>query len=200
MKKSLLNQTLLALIGVGVCQAAWADEITGSYVQGDLGLGYMKADTMEHKNVRSALKSSYNQAKLMPRVSVGYDFGDWRVAGDYTHYGDVEKSSNNDKTKTTVRGAGVSAVYDFNLALPVPVTPYAGARLSLNKVKQETTIANNGSLQNISDSTTKVSPGLMAGVNYKLDRNFTIDTGYRYNHLDSKVQTHEATVGLRYTF
>lgn len=200
MKKRILNQTIVALMGVGVCQAALADEITGSYVQGDFGLTYMKADTVNHDSVSSALKNSYNDSKFMPRVSVGYDFGDWRVAGDYTHYGDIEESSGSAKTKTRVRGAGIAAMYDFNTNLPVPVQPYVGARLSVNKVKQETTVANGTTLTTHTDSSTKVSPGLLAGVNYKLDRNLTIDTGYRYNHLDSNVQVHEVSVGLRYTF
>ncbi|SSY70786.1 opacity family porin [Alysiella crassa] len=200
MNKKLLSKLIVAVLGVGVTQAALADEITGSYVQGDLGLAYMKADTVKHDNVGRALKDSYNDSKLMPRVSVGYDFGDWRVAGDYTHYGTIDESNGASKSETKVSGAGLAAIYDFNTALPVPVTPYVGARLSVNKVKQETTVANGTTLSTHKDSSTKVSPGLLAGVNYKLDRNFTVDMGYRYNHLDSDVQVHEAAVGLRYTF
>lgn len=200
MHKKLLSKMVLAVLGMSAAQVALADEITGSYVQGDLGLAYMKAETVKHNSVSSALKDSYNDSKLMPRVSVGYDFGDWRVAGDYTHYGTIDESNGVSKSETKVSGAGLSAIYDFNTSLPVPVTPYVGARVSLNKVKQETTVADNAALTTHNHSSTKVSTGVLAGVNYKLDRNFTVDVGYRYNHLDSNVQVHEAAAGLRYTF
>lgn len=200
MKKQFFNKTMITLIGVGVCQTAWADEITGSYIQADVGAGYMKADTLKHHTTQGSLKSSYKKTKLTPRVSVGYDFGDWRVAGDYTHYGSIEKGNQLAKTKTSVRGAGLSAMYDFNLALPVAVTPYVGARVSVNKVKQETTLSSNNSVTRHRESNTKISPSLLAGANYKLNRHLTVDAGYRYNHLDSKVQVHEASVGLRYSF
>ena len=200
MKKTFLKKTLLVLLGVTASHTALADAITGAYIQGDIGLTYMKADGTHYDSVRNAIKTSYNESKIMPRVSVGYDFGDWRVAGDYTHYANIEDSTTTNKFTTKVRGAGVSAIYDFNTALPVPVQPYVGARVSVNKVKQESIAFGNNALISNSNSSTKVSPGVLAGMNYKLDNHFTVDAGYRYNHLDSSVQTHEASVGLRYTF
>lgn len=196
MKKTVLKTAVLMALGASA-QMAYADEITGSYVQGDIGLAYMKADTVNHSSIGNALKTSYKEAKLMPRVSVGYDFGDWRVAGDYTHYSKLEEGNSAGKTSTQVSGVGVSAIYDFNLNTPIPVQPYVGARLSVNRVKQKTELYG---VSSTSDSSTKVSPGLLAGVGYKLDNHLMVDTGYRYNHLDSDVQVHEVSVGLRYTF
>lgn len=201
MKKRFLKKTLCVLLSASASQWAMADAITGAYVQGDFALAHMKTNGIQYDSVQNAIKTSYNESRLMPRVSVGYDFGDWRVAGDYTHYADIDKTTASSKSSTKVRGVGVSAIYDFDhVALPVAVKPYVGARLSINKVKQEDTALSGTTLYSRSDSETKMSPGLLAGVNYKLDSRFTVDAGYRYNRLDSTVQTHEASVGLRYTF
>lgn len=192
----MMQLCVATLLGLGMSQMALADEITGAYVQGDVGLAYMKADTVEHSSVRNALKSSYNESQLMPRVSVGYDYGDWRLAGDYTHYSELKEGNSAGNVSTKVRGAGVAAMYDFPVQLSVPVQPYVGARLAVNKVKRTANAAG----ISVSESETKVSPGLLAGVGYKWDNNVTIDAGYRYNHLDSNVKVHEASVGVRYTF
>ncbi|WP_348654154.1 opacity family porin, partial [Neisseria gonorrhoeae] len=66
-----------------------------------------------------------------PRVSVGYDFGGWRIAADYARYRkwndnkysvSIKELKNNKKKKTenqengsfhAVSSLGLSAVYDF---------------------------------------------------------------------------------------
>lgn len=76
------------------------------------------------------------------------------------------------------------------------VQPYVGGRLSVNNIRQE--VSAPGTVAK--DSDTKLSPGVMAGVGYRVARNMVVDTGYRYNHLDGKLKAHELTVGLRYSF
>lgn len=190
MKKSTFTAIMLAVLGATASGAALADEITGAYVQGDIGLTHMRTDTKREWNgtgdVKNNLKDSYKESGFMPRVSAGYDFGDWRVAGDYTHYKDVKE----DGISSKVRGAGVSAIYD--IPLNYAVQPYVGARLGVNKLKQ--------SAANATADETKVGVGAMVGANYKIDRNLTVDGGYRYNRITSDVNAHEVGVGLRYTF
>lgn len=190
MKKSTFTAMMFAALGVTASGAAMADEITGPYVQGDIGLTHMRTDTPREWNgtgdIKANLKDSYKESGFMPRVSAGYDFGDWRVAADYTHYKDVKE----DGVSSKVRGAGVSAIYD--IPVKYGVQPYVGARFGVNKLKQ--------AAANATVDSTKTGLGAMVGANYKIDRNLTVDGGYRYNRITSDVDSHEVGVGLRYTF
>lgn len=193
MKKSTFAAAVLAVLGATASGAALADEITGPYVQGDVGLSNVRTKTPREwngtgdvKNNLKDIKDSYKKSSFMPRVSAGYDFGDWRVAADYTYYKNVEA----DGVSSKVRGAGVSAIYD--IPVDYVVQPYVGARLGLNKVEQTAT--------GLTKDNTKAGVGAMVGANYKIDRNLTVDGGYRYNRITSDVNAHEVGVGLRYTF
>ncbi|EPI3824923.1 opacity family porin, partial [Neisseria gonorrhoeae] len=86
-----------------------------------------------------------------PRVSVGYDFGGWRIAADYAHYRkwnnskysvSIKKLQNqyNKKTENQENGTfhaasslGLSAVYDFKLN--DKFKPYIGARVAYGHVR-----------------------------------------------------------------
>ncbi|MCF3023220.1 opacity family porin [Neisseria gonorrhoeae] len=85
-----------------------------------------------------------------PRVSVGYDFGSWRIAADYARYRKWNNSKysvsikelKNNKKKTenqengsfhAVSSLGLSAVYDFKLN--DKFKPYIGARVAYGHVR-----------------------------------------------------------------
>ncbi|EPH9525289.1 opacity family porin, partial [Neisseria gonorrhoeae] len=86
-----------------------------------------------------------------PRVSVGYDFGGWRIAADYARYRkwnnskysvSIKKLQNqyNKKTENQENGTfhaasslGLSAVYDFKLN--DKFKPYIGARVAYGHVR-----------------------------------------------------------------
>ncbi|EPH7432871.1 opacity family porin, partial [Neisseria gonorrhoeae] len=91
-----------------------------------------------------------------PRVSVGYDFGGWRIAADYARYRkwnnnkysvnieNVQKHDNGNridrKTENQENGSfhavsslGLSAVYDFKLN--DKFKPYIGARVAYGHVR-----------------------------------------------------------------
>ncbi|EMT7022214.1 outer membrane beta-barrel protein [Neisseria gonorrhoeae] len=96
---------------------------------------------------------------IHPRVSVGYDFGGWRIAADYARYRkwnnskysvDTEKVNENKGEKITVTqylkaenqengtfhavsSLGLSAVYDFKLN--DKFKPYIGARVAYGHVR-----------------------------------------------------------------
>ncbi|SCW09802.1 opacity family porin [Neisseria gonorrhoeae] len=93
---------------------------------------------------------------IHPRVSVGYDFGGWRIAADYARYRkwnnnkysvnikNVKKHDNGNRTdrKTenqengtfhAVSSLGLSAVYDFDTGSRFK--PYAGVRVSYGHVR-----------------------------------------------------------------
>ncbi|EPI3920642.1 opacity family porin, partial [Neisseria gonorrhoeae] len=96
---------------------------------------------------------------IHPRVSVGYDFGGWRIAADYARYRkwnnskysvDTEKVNENKGEKITVTqylkaenqengtfhaasSLGLSAIYDFKLN--DKFKPYIGARVAYGHVR-----------------------------------------------------------------
>ncbi|EMU3460146.1 outer membrane beta-barrel protein, partial [Neisseria gonorrhoeae] len=88
---------------------------------------------------------------IHPRVSVGYDFGGWRIAADYTRYRKWNNSKYsvntklvqnqyNKKTENQENGTfhaasslGLSAVYDFKLN--DKFKPYIGARVAYGHVR-----------------------------------------------------------------
>ncbi|WP_263863647.1 opacity family porin [Neisseria gonorrhoeae] len=96
---------------------------------------------------------------IHPRVSVGYDFGGWRIAADYARYRkwnnskysvNTKKARENKDEKTTVTeylkaenqengtfhaasSLGLSAVYDFKLN--DKFKPYIGARVAYGHVR-----------------------------------------------------------------
>ncbi|CRY99117.1 Opacity protein (Fragment), partial [Neisseria meningitidis serogroup B] len=97
---------------------------------------------------------------IHPRVSVGYDFGDWRIAADYASYRKwnnnkysvntkvlKENLGNRIELKTENQGngsfhaassLGLSAIYDFKLNDKFDkFKPYIGARVAYGHVKHQ---------------------------------------------------------------
>ncbi|MCF3033524.1 opacity family porin [Neisseria gonorrhoeae] len=98
---------------------------------------------------------------IHPRVSVGYDFGGWRIAADYARYrkwndnkysvntklvrtGGDERLRNKETLKTehqengtfhAASSLGLSAVYDFDTGSRFK--PYAGVRVAYGHVKHQ---------------------------------------------------------------
>ncbi|HFB2727544.1 TPA: opacity family porin, partial [Neisseria gonorrhoeae] len=154
-------------------QAAGEGNGRGPYVQADLAYAY------EHITRDYPDASGANQGKKIstvsdyfknirthsvhPRVSVGYDFGGWRIAADYARYRkwnnskysvSIKKLQNqyNKKTENQENGTfhaasslGLSAVYDFKLN--DKFKPYIGARVAYGHVRHSI------------DSTKKITAG-----------------------------------------
>ncbi|HFC0786000.1 TPA: opacity family porin, partial [Neisseria gonorrhoeae] len=94
---------------------------------------------------------------IHPRVSVGYDFGGWRIAADYARYrkwndnkysvnienvrirkengNRIDRKTENQENGTfhAVSSLGLSAVYDFDTGSRFK--PYAGVRVSYGHVR-----------------------------------------------------------------
>ncbi|WP_404589782.1 opacity family porin [Neisseria gonorrhoeae] len=118
-----------------------------------------------------------------PRVSVGYDFGGWRIAADYARY----RKWNNSKYSVSIKGLksnkskrelktvnqengtfhavsslGLSAVYDFKLN--DKFKPYIGARVAYGHVRHS--ISTKKTTEFL---TTASTPGSVPGA-YKVSR------------------------------
>ncbi|EPI1176594.1 opacity family porin, partial [Neisseria gonorrhoeae] len=94
---SLLFSSLLfsSLLFSSAAQAASEDGGRGPYVQADLAYAaerithdYPKP-TAQKKDTISTVSDYFRNIRthsIHPRVSVGYDFGGWRIAADYARY------------------------------------------------------------------------------------------------------------------
>ncbi|HFB6677610.1 TPA: opacity family porin, partial [Neisseria gonorrhoeae] len=148
-KPSLLFSSLLfsSLLFSSAARAAGEDHGRGPYVQADLAYA---AERITHdypeptgtgKNKISTVSDYFRNIRthsIHPRVSVGYDFGGWRIAADYARYRkwnnnkysvnieNVKKHDNGNRTdrKTenqengtfhAVSSLGLSAIYDFQI-------------------------------------------------------------------------------------
>ncbi|MDG6882186.1 Outer membrane protein P.IIC precursor [Phocoenobacter uteri] len=195
MKKALLVSTLsLALIAPVMAQQ-------GFYIQGDLGY--------------SSLKFGNNKIKkstgFSPRLSAGYNFGDVRLAVDYTGYNYKNKYKSNknvskkDRYIDINRSFGLSAIYDFDMGSAIK--PYVGARLALNHLKLDGKKISSNKKETIKGSSSKLGLGVVVGASYSLTKKLDLDVGYHYNRwgkfksIDNvKPISHEFSTGLRYTF
>ncbi|ENV9729550.1 outer membrane beta-barrel protein [Neisseria gonorrhoeae] len=172
---SLLFSSLLfsSLLFSSAAQAAGEDGGRGPYVQADLAYA---AERITHdypeptgtKKGKISTVSDYfrniRTHSIHPRVSVGYDFGGWRIAADYARY----RKWNNNKYSVSIKellrndnknsggklniqtqktehqengtfhavsSLGLSAVYDFKLN--DKFKPYIGARVAYGHVKHQ---------------------------------------------------------------
>ncbi|HEZ8141750.1 TPA: outer membrane beta-barrel protein [Neisseria gonorrhoeae] len=163
---SLLFSSLLfsSLLFSSAARAAGEDHGRGPYVQADLAYAYehitrdYPKPTDPSKGKISTVSDYFRNIRthsIHPRVSVGYDFGGWRVAADYARYRkwnnnkysvniekvqEVGKNRRDRKTENQENGSfhavsslGLSAVYDFRPN--DKFKPYIGVRVAYGHVR-----------------------------------------------------------------
>ncbi|HGO6469879.1 TPA: opacity family porin, partial [Neisseria gonorrhoeae] len=148
-------------------QAASEGNGRGPYVQADLAYA---AERITHdypeptgakKGTTISTVSDYfrniRTHSIHPRVSVGYDFGGWRIAADYARYRkwnnnkysvniervqeahsnriDLKAENQENGTFHAVSSLGLSAVYDFDTGSRFK--PYIGARVAYGHVRHQ---------------------------------------------------------------
>lgn len=220
----------LAAITAAMAVAGTAAANVGPYVQADIGLGNLNYNDGHHVKVKDyakSLKDSYKESGFTPRISAGYDFGNYRAAIDYTHYKKASDSVSVSEQNFVAQGktynidanlgmdlkvqsVGISGIYDFDVNYH-GVQPYVGARLGINRVELEKKLSIsatevNNATNKVSDwgyakgRDTKVGFGAMVGAQYKINDQLSADVAYRYNRIYSDLSAHEVTAGLRYNF
>ncbi|HFB4076768.1 TPA: outer membrane beta-barrel protein [Neisseria gonorrhoeae] len=160
------------LLFSSAARAASEDGGRGPYVQADLAYAAERI-THDYPEPAGAKKGKISTVSdyfrnirthsIHPRVSVGYDFGGWRIAADYARYRkwndskysvSIKELKNNNKKKTenqengsfhAVSSLGLSAVYDFKLN--DKFKPYIGARVAYGHIRHSI------------DSTKKITAG-----------------------------------------
>lgn len=191
------HEKTLAIALAALLPAAALADTPGFYVQGDLGHA-----TVKYKEDGDSLKTK----GFSPRLSAGYDFGDFRVAADYTHYKKYDETLTDqfgtDHFEAKAHSIGVSGIYDFDTG--TPVKPYVGARIGINRISLEATETAPGFYEKESYSKTKLGLGAMVGASYDISDNIALDAGYRYNHWGKfdgvKVHSNEFHGGVRVKF
>ncbi|ENT1285037.1 Opacity protein opA54, partial [Neisseria gonorrhoeae] len=162
-----------SLLFSSAAQAASEDGGRGPYVQADLAYAYEHithdypdaAGANQGKKI-STVSDYFKNIRthsIHPRVSVGYDFGGWRIAADYARYRKwnnnkysvntkkVGENKDNKKRITVTQylesenqengtfhaasSLGLSAVYDFDTGSRFK--PYAGVRVAYGHVKHQ---------------------------------------------------------------
>ncbi|ENW5255574.1 outer membrane beta-barrel protein, partial [Neisseria gonorrhoeae] len=165
------NLLFSSLLFSSAAQAASEGNGRGPYVQADLAYAYEHithdypdaAGANQGKKI-STVSDYFRNIRthsIHPRVSVGYDFGGWRIAADYARYrkwnnskysvnikrvkennGSGKKLTQDLKTENQENGTfhavsslGLSAVYDFKLN--DKFKPYIGARVAYGHVRHQ---------------------------------------------------------------
>ncbi|HFC0483843.1 TPA: opacity family porin [Neisseria gonorrhoeae] len=169
--KNLLFSSLLfsSLLFSSAAQAASEDGGRGPYVQADLAYAYehITRDYPDAAGANQGKKIStvsdyfrnIRTHSIHPRVSVGYDFGSWRIAADYARYrkwnnnkysvntklvkiGGDERLRNEQTLKTehqengtfhAASSLGLSTIYDFDTGSRFK--PYIGMRVAYGHVR-----------------------------------------------------------------
>ncbi|ENV5732931.1 outer membrane beta-barrel protein [Neisseria gonorrhoeae] len=164
--KNLLSSLLFS----SAAQAAGEDHGRGPYVQADLAYA---AERITHdypkptdpsKGTISTVSDYFRNIRthsIHPRVSVGYDFGGWRIAADYTRYRKWNNSKYSVNTKLVQTGGdkrlrnektlktehqengtfhaasslGLSTIYDFDTGSRFK--PYIGMRVAYGHVRHQ---------------------------------------------------------------
>ncbi|HGN6997922.1 TPA: opacity family porin [Neisseria gonorrhoeae] len=180
-KPSLLFSSLLfsSLLFSSAAQAAGEDGGRGPYVQADLAYAAERIthDYPEPTGAKKAQLSTVSDYfrnirthSIHPRVSVGYDFGSWRIAADYARY----RKWNNNKYSVSIKELGRK-----------DGTSSSGRYLNIQTRKTEN--QENGTFHAVS------SLGLSAVYDFKLNDKFKPYIGMRvaYGHVRHQVHSME---------
>ncbi|HFA1555853.1 TPA: outer membrane beta-barrel protein, partial [Neisseria gonorrhoeae] len=160
-----------SLLFSSAAQAASEDGGRGPYVQADLAYAYehITRDYPDAAGANQGKKIStvsdyfrnIRTRSVHPRVSVGYDFGSWRIAADYARYrkwnnnkysvntklvkiGGDERLRNEQTLKTehqengtfhAASSLGLSTIYDFDTGSRFK--PYIGMRVAYGHVRHQ---------------------------------------------------------------
>ncbi|WP_371747008.1 opacity family porin [Neisseria gonorrhoeae] len=179
---SLLFSSLLfsSLLFPSAAQAAGEGNGRGPYVQADLAYAYehithdYPEPTGTKKDKISTVSDYFRNIRthsVHPRVSVGYDFGGWRIAADYARY----RKWNNNKYSVNIKELGRNDKTS------------SGSRGHLNIQTRKTEHQENGTFHAVS------SLGLSAVYDFKLNDKFKPYIGARvaYGHVRHQVRSVE---------
>ncbi|WP_224982739.1 outer membrane protein [Geomonas agri] len=214
MKKNLLAILVLSLLALPAVAMATPPR-PGPYVSGFIGL-----TVPETVNATSFDGSTtYNdRIKFDPGLNVGgtlgYDFGMMRLEGEIS-YKDLQLN------RVSESGGPIYRIEDgnvdttafmanvfFDMHNNTPITPYVGGGIGFASLHMNDVVSRDGTFLYGSDDQVAFAYQAGAGLEVALNRQLSLDLAYRYfgtsqvSFIDTEfeVQTHNATVGLRFKF
>ena len=189
----------------------------GPYVGGHAGAVFLSDSTFEAAGI------SIGDAKFDTGYGLGvvggYDYGTWRLEGEFTYRVNDNKEITSGGITDPVGGDTssmalmVNAYYDFRTVSPTFV-PYLGVGIGGARVAAEVTDPTTATTV-IDDSDMVLAYQVAAGVGFVVNKQITIDLGYKYFatadpsfeisgaggvKLDAEYASHNIFLGLRYSF
>lgn len=188
----------------------------GPYVGGQAGAVFLSDSTFEVAGINigdAKFDTGYGLG-----VVGGYDYGTWRLEGEFTYRVNDNKEVTGGGTTDPIGGDTSSmalmlnAYYDFRMVSPTLV-PYIGAGVGGARVAAEVTDPTAGTV--IDDNDMVVAYQLAAGVGFVVSKQVTIDLGYKYfatadpsfevtgaggAKIDVEYGSHNIFLGARYSF
>ncbi len=196
-----MKKLLLATLVAGLATTASADILKDGHVFVQADLGSMKLHFDDEDGSDDLKKSNFTQ-----RIAVGYEVEQTRIALDYTNFGKVKGSESfteagldvDVKGKIKVQGFGVTLAHTFEVS--DLLNPYVGARIGWTTGKAKVDVTVQEETYTVSDSKTRFSAGLLAGVESKVTDNVTLGLGAEYHRLASDAKSYGANAFLRVSF
>lgn len=130
----------------------------------------------------------------------GYDFGTWRLEGELSYRKNDLKDFDGDISSSGLIG---NAYYDFRMVSP-SIVPYLGGGLGFADVSLEA--------PGVDDDDVVFAYQLAAGVGFVMNKQVTIDLGYKYfatsdpefatnaGKREAEYKSHNLFLGARYNF
>ena len=222
---------------------------SGIYLRGDVGVGQLKIQKYEQRDVINAGGSFFGDSEshsVFAGAGVGYRFNNWfRIDGTFEYRGGATVGVNdyltysngftNVQQTNTYKGNVTSMVALFNGYVDLGtwncLTPYIGAGIGYanNRIggmtDQGIVYAGGPSSATLgtagSGSKSGVAWALMAGLGYEVNKNLTLEVGYRYLNLGDaqsghiqnaflpesytplkakNLESHDIKIGMRWNF
>ncbi|MCP1661060.1 opacity family porin [Neisseria perflava] len=161
--------------------------------------------TVETENSNGNTTGSGNE---LPNASINIGNGaNTRYTADYTVFNNLDRgdtSAGGEEANLSVQSIGFSAIYDFRNSSAV--TPYAGARLGLNRLRLDNGSEPGSESYQTYEERIRLGAGVTAGAQYTFKEKFAVDAGVSYNYLgklntdNTQASQYSATVGLKYKF
>jgi len=182
-----------------------------TYVGASAGLFMVNESTLTD-NAGYTAKATFDQG-IVVRGFGGYAFGaGTRVEGELS-YGNTNidkiKSTSGTSVKINSELWAISLMANvyYDIKTQSIVTPYIGGGIGFSNVNAERGTANGTTVWR-SDSDTVLAYQIGAGAGFEVNKNVTIDVGYRYfgtqdvhfDLLDAQFTSHNVTVGVRNMF
>lgn len=178
---------------------------SGFYLRGDIGVGVQTVGKYYQEDVATYGGRFFGQtdnSAFFAGVGIGYRFNNWLrfdVTGEYRGAGTIGVNDIifnpfiNDNQTNTYKGNLSSLVTLFNGYIDLGtwncLTPYIGAGIGfaqnrISGLTDQGSVAGYPTLGYANNGTdTNVAWALMAGVGYEVNKNLTLEVGYRYLNL-----------------